>query len=188
MSLSDPQLSAVRAAILADPELAALPITPDNAQTVADALDAASSPPVLAWRTDARVVDVHDAIDYDQYTPNAAADGTAAYTNRILLVQTKQMNLQNMLIGRETVNAGLARLRSSLLDAVTNLPTGANGSLRSAGGAGGARVMAALTRVATRAEALLSPTEVTTGTVTARSLAFEGELSYMDVLSALAHG
>lgn len=186
MPLLPSQYATLKAFIAADPVLSQAAPNEDGDDFVALELNKTASPAVSVWRTDAPVIDVHEAIDYAAFTPNAAADGTALYTNRLLLVQTKQMNLQNMLMGREQINAQKARVRAGLLDAVTNLPTGANGAAQSAAGAGGARAMNALVRSATRCEAVFAVNQATTGTVTANVLVFEGSITRQEVGAARA--
>ena len=137
--------------------------------TLAALYNAADAAGNLLWRTDAPIADVLDSIDFTAYTPNGALDSTAAYTNRCLAAQTKQINLQLMMPpSRLTLDATKARTRSGLLDAVTNLPTGNGGAAQSAGGSGGDRTITSLTRVASRAERLLAQAApATTGNITA---------------------
>jgi hypothetical protein len=152
---------------------------------MAEWFNVAASPVHTVWATGASVGGIQDAIDYSAYTPNSAVDGTAIVTNRLLAAQTKQINLQLMLQGREVVNATPNRVRAALLDATTNIPTGTNGALQSASGVDGARVMNALTRPATRVEKLFTSAPVQTGTVSASKLVFEGEITSTDVVLAL---
>lgn len=142
-----------------------------------------------AWRTEVPTKAIRAAITLSSYTPNDAADNTATFTNRALLAQTKQMNLQIMLQGLETVDMSLPQARADLRDAVTQLPTGAGGNPVSAGGAGGANVLNACTRSANRVELLLANGSIasdTTGPVTARVLAFEGTLTEQNVSDIVA--
>lgn len=129
------------------------------------------------WRTDAPVSAIYDAITWSAYTPTDAPDSTAIYTNRLLAIQTKQMNLQGMLIGRETINAARANVRAGLRDAVIALPSGSGGSSIVAGGASGATVLNACVRKANRIEALLASAPVSTGTVSAAVMGYEGTVT-----------
>jgi hypothetical protein len=187
MALTTPQITTLKAAIAAnvDPDFVALR---DAGATgaMADWYNVAASPVHAVWGTAVSVNAISDAIDFSAMTPNGTPDNTATFTNRTLVAQTKQMNLQLMLQGREVLNCTRARVRSSLLDAVTNLPTGNNGNLVSAGGTDGARVMQALTRPATRGEQLFTNTATTTGTVSAFRLTFEGAITDADIVLALA--
>lgn len=181
------QLAALKVEIDADPVLSALPNTADDAFTIAAALNQLAVPDYAVWRTEAPVQAIFDAIDWSKYTPVDAADGTATFTNRLLVVQTKQMNLQNMLIGRDVVDATKANLRAGLRDAVIQLPAGAGGGLVTAGGTSAATVLAACTRRATRGEkVLVAQSGVTTGGTTAAIMGHEGAISYQDVLAARA--
>lgn len=132
-----------------------------------------------AWRTEVPTKRIRAAITFSSYTPNDAADNTATFTNRALLAQTKQINLQIMLQGLETVDMSLPQARADLRDAVIQLPTGAAGAMASAGGAGGVNTLNACTRLATVAELLLAAPVIasdTTGPVTARVLTWQGKL------------
>lgn len=184
--LTPAQLQTLKAGILADPELAAEPADSNGSYSIMLKLNMLASPTVTAWRTDAPTAAIMDAIDWTKYTPSDTADNTATYTNRLLLVQTKQMNLQNIIVGRETVDASKANVRAGLRDAVIALPTGANGISTTAGGASAVNVMNALTRPITRGEQIFMGAEVTTGSVTARLLAFQGDLTHDDIKEARA--
>lgn len=178
------QLDALAADIALDQALAALPKNSDSAVAVANAYNLPASPQYLVWRSDASTTAILDAVDMSKYTPNDAADGTATYTNRVLLAQTKQMNLQLMTQGRTSLDATKAALRSSLRDAVINLPTGSAGVNTQPGGASGATVLAACLRPATRAEKLFSPGTATTGTTVGGLMNWEGGISGVDVEQA----
>lgn len=134
-----------------------------------------------AWRTDMPTKNIRAAITLASYTPNDTIDNTATFTNRALLAQTKQMNLQIMLQGLETVDMSLPQARSDLKDAVTQLPTGTAGAMVNDSGPGGLNVLTACTRSATVAEVLLanpaSDATDKTGNVTARILTHQGMLN-----------
>jgi hypothetical protein len=108
------------------------------------------------------------------------------YVARMLRIQTKQMNLQNMLIGRSSINCSKANVRAGLRDAVIGVPAGISGALTAPGGASGVNVLAACTRSATNAEKILAGAQETTGTVTANVLGYEGPVSPSDVQQARA--
>lgn len=130
-----------------------------------------------AWRTEVPTKTVRAAITLSSYTPNDAPDGTAIFTNRALVAQNKQINLQLMLQGLDTIDASLPQARADLRDAVIQLPTGASGALVSASGASGVNVLTACTRFATVGELLLAVATQgsdTTGTVTARVFGWQG--------------
>lgn len=185
MALTNTQLQTLKAAIAAETD-ATFSAYRDAGSTglMAEWLNGVSATDV--WRTDAPVAAVLDAVSWDKYTPTDAPDGSATFTNRLLAVQTKQMNLQNMLIGRERIDASRANIRAGLRDAVIALPTGAGGSLTTAGGVGGTTVLGACMRKATRAEKVFATTQATTGTSTAFLLGWEGSISDADVVLALS--
>lgn len=184
--LTTAQLQALKADIFADPALSSIPDSPDKPYAVAAAYSAAPQSPVSAWRSDASVTAILDAIDFSKYTPNDAPDSTTTYLNRALLAQTKQMNLQLLTMGRETINTSRTTIRASLRDAVINVPTGAGGANTQPGGASGVNVLNACVRqTATRLENLFASTPVSTGTVSAAVLAVEGSLSPDEAAAAL---
>ena len=180
------QLQAIKAAIDADPVLSAKPLNSDGASDIATALNLLANPAVKVWRSEAPVADISDAINWAQYTPVDAIDSTAIYTNRLLSIQTKQMNLQMMLQGRESVNANKINIRAGLRDAVIAVPAGGSGGLVAPGGANGANVLNACVRDALRIEAILAGADATTGTVTAKLLGYEGAIAYQVVEAARA--
>lgn len=181
MSLTTQQKSTLKAAILAAGGDITAAYNAGASSQVADLCNAPINPAVLVWRTDAPVDAILDAIDFSKYTPNDSADNTATYTNRALLSQTKQMNLQLMLQGRASIDCSKPNIRASLRDAVIAVPTGAGGVVTSPGGASGANVLAACTRNATFAEAALKGASASTGAVSAFLLAFEGQISVVDI-------
>ena len=182
MALTAAQIAALKADILANPDLSSQPMTNLGSLAIAALYNAASTQDV--WRTEAPVNAISDAIDWSKFTPVDAADGTATYTNRLLLIQTKQMNLQSMLQGRATVDASRANLRAGLRDAVIALPAGTAGAPVAAGGAGGVTVLNAMTRKATRFEKLFAGADAQTGSVIAKLLVIEGSVSGDEIQTA----
>jgi hypothetical protein len=143
-----------------------------------------------AWLSDAPVNAILDAITWASYTPNDAVAGSdtdpllTVKIGRLLTVQTKQMNLQLMLQGRDRLDARPPNVRLGLRDAVTQVPTGTNGALTSPGGGQGAAVLEKCVRTANRVEALMAaPPQAsdTTGAVSARVLRFEGSIEPYEV-------
>ncbi len=177
--MNNTQLQLIKAAIAADSALNTLPNTLDDAFAIADSLNLAASPDFFVWQTSMPAQSLFDAIVWANLTPSDAPDGTATYTNRALCCQGKQFNVQTMLTGREFINPSKANIRAGLQDALTQVPSGAAGALRSAGWT---TVQTAMQRKATRAEKALA-----TGTGSAASpavLGFEGVVSYQDVFDA----
>lgn len=184
MPLTTAQLQTLKSAINAAPDLSALPNTSDGAFEIARLLNLPASPTINAWRTDAPVQAIVDQVDWSRYTPSDAIDNTATQTNRLLSIQTKQMNLQLMLQGRQTVDASRANIRAGIRDAVTSVPSGSSGALVNPGGPNATAVLNTMLRPATRAEVILASGDATTGVVQAKVLTFEGQLSYQDIEAA----
>lgn len=188
MPLTVAQLATVRADIIANSDLNTNPHTTDGNIAVALLYNLAASPDFLVWRTEAPVNDVLDSINWAQYTPNTGQlDNTVTWSNRILYIQSKQINLQNMTLGRLSINASKAKIRSALLDATTSVPSGAAGALNDPGGVNGVNTLTACTRKATRIEKLLAGASATTGAVTATLLIFEGAVTGSDIDQARAN-
>jgi hypothetical protein len=134
----------------------------------------------IVWRSSVSIDEIFDGIVWANFTPNPSPDGTAAWTNRALACQGKQFNLQTMIVGRESLNASKLRIRAGLQDALTDVPSGANGAVRAAGWD---NVLPVLKRPATNAEAMF-----TTGTGTDAApgiLRFEGTISVQQVGEAM---
>lgn len=179
MVLTTAQYAALKADIAASADMNNQPATHAGSEIIAGLYNVVSATDV--WRTEASVQAIYDAIDWSKYTPADTPDTTQIYENRILCIQTKQMNLQNMLQGRTSVDASKANLRAGLRDAVTALPAGAAGAAVTAGGANGNTVLSAMTRKATRFEKLFATSQAQTGGVTANLLVLEGAVSVDDI-------
>lgn len=171
------QLATLKALVAAEPTLAQAVLTGQDA-AIAAWLNEDASPSYFVWRSTTPASDVMDAITWANLTPADAADGTAAFTNRALACQAKQLNLQILLQGRESVATGKTSVRGGLSDALTNVPAGAGGTLMDAGWLGAGKVKAAITRLASRAEKALATGSGTSGTPSA--LTFEGQVSVND--------
>jgi hypothetical protein len=176
--LTDAQKATLKANILAIPEANAFYEQGDLGQ-LANYYNALASPDFKVWRTSVDPTEIFDTISWDKYTPVDAADSTVLYSNRLLAIQTKQMNLQNMLIGRSSVDASKANVRAGLRDATIQLPAGAGGAFVTATGASAVTLLTVCTRNATRLEKLLTLGPQTTGTVTAGIMGFEGAIYYL---------
>lgn len=157
-------------------------------QVCADLLNVVD-PAFNVYRTAIPVAEVFDAVTWANFTPSDAvptadALSNALFQSRQIACQTKQMNVQTMLMGQTTVNGSKPNIRAGLQDALTNLPSGANGALRSAGWVTVRDTV--LTRPATRAEKLYADkTNGNGGTkTTAAVLTFEGTLSAGDIQGA----
>jgi len=181
MSLTQAQITTIANDIATNPVFANIPHTGDGTYAVADIYNQSASPDFLVWASNVNVNDIYNAIDFTKYTPVDAAAENNIGTQRLLIIQTKQMNLQNMLQGRSNIDAAKANIRNGLKDAVTALPAGTAGAAISAGGASGVTVLTACTRKATVIEKLLTTGPATTGTVTADVMGFEGAISPQDI-------
>jgi len=127
------------------------------------------------WRQYTPADDVFDAIVWANLTPIDAPDGTALWTNRALLCQAKQINLQIMLQGKERIATAKPNIRNSLSDALLNVPSAAGGATQ---GAGWPAVKAAISRIGTRAEMALATGAGTQGSPSVPS--FDGTISAYD--------
>lgn len=180
------QLQTLHAAIFAETDPGFVELRQSGATgAMAEWYSSPADPTYPVWRTDARTADILDAIAFDKYTPTDPPDGTATWTNRALAAQTKQLNLQIFLQGRETVDASKATVRAGLRDAVILVPAGASGANVSPGGSSGVNVMTACTRPALRIEKLLAIGQATTGSVTAALMGYEGMVSNEELIQAL---
>ena len=166
------QASTLKALALADQTATDL-IAIGNDVALADWFNTPTT--TYVWRTSVPTDEVFDAISWAALTPADAPDGTVAYTNRALLCQAKQINLQILLQGKERVAGSKATIRAGLSDALLNVPSAVGGATQSAGWAA---VKAVLSRFATRAEAALATGE---GTKASPSLLdFDGMVSTYD--------
>lgn len=184
MILTPAQNAIIKADIAANGDLNAQPLTQDGADAIASLYNLPAVPAFAVWQTAASVPAVHDAIEFAKYTPVDVADGTVLQTNRLMAIQTKQMNLQTMTQGRLTVDASKANVRAGLRDAVIAIPAGTNGAQVTAGGVSGVNVMTALIRPSTRLEQLLITSSPTTGGVTAGVMGAEGSVGYAEIVAA----
>lgn len=184
------QKATLKAAINANPAWAAYPNDSDGAYNLAQVLNQKASPAFKVWRTEAPTDAIMDAIAFSSYTPNDAvlsSDTDPALSRKIgwlLTIQTKQMNLQLMVQGRQSIDTSKANVRAGLRDAVILVPAGAGGTNVSPGGASGATVMTACLRDATEAEKILTTGHQSTGGVTADVMGYEGSISPQDVQEA----
>ena len=180
MALTTTQLQTLKAAIVADSALNAIPNTPDGNWEVAARLNQPDATFVV-WRSSTPLDDITDAIVWANMTPAASPDGTQAWANKALHAQGKQFNLQNLIVGRTAIASGKANIRSAFQDALTNLPTKSDGTTQAAGWA---TVRTVMQRKATKAEKLFA---TGTGTdVSPGDLTWEGSLAYTDVEQARA--
>lgn len=194
MALTTAQLAALRADIAADPVLSLLPVTGDGSYTIADAYNLPAVPAAVVWDVAVPVRKIMDTFNFASFTPtdtvpesNVDQASLQRFLSRMLVIQTKQMNLQLMLQGRDTVDASLANFRAGLRDALIAIPSGAAGAGVAAAGASAVTALTACTRPATRAERLFATGQATTGSVTAWIMGYVGPISYAEVAQARAN-
>lgn len=196
MNLNTQQLGTLKAAIDSTPAWAAFSNTTDGNIDLAAVINAVAVPAFPVWVTNFGIPTLLDNVDQSKYTPNDAISQAntdiASLTRmhvRAIYCQTKLMVLQNYVIGRTQVNMAPPKARASLLDALTNIPAGANGAAVDAANNAGAAVFSKATRSATEGERVLckaANANDTTATVTARVMTFEGSITPADVAQARA--
>lgn len=172
------QLEMLKAAVLAsaDPAVQSAAASRNDTE-LARLLNLPSS--FYVWRSSAPADEIADAILWDRLTPVDAPDGSAIQTNRLLLCQSKQINLQILLQGRDSIRTGRPNLRAGLSDALLNVPSGTGGATQDAGWIGPGRVKTTIMRLATVAERVFA---TGTGTVGAPgALVVEQSISVSDL-------
>lgn len=187
--LTNEQRAALRAAIDAETDpvviTARTPATRDDRVIVAF-YNADSNPPFYVWRSSVDTETIFDAIDWakltcaDVATTADSAQVAAAQTNWQLACQAKQINLQIVLQGRNTINATHLKVRKAFSDSLQNVPSGDGGALQDAGWQGAKQAMY---RPATRAERLFATGTGTTGVP--GLCVFEGAVTLDEVSAAL---
>lgn len=145
---------------------------------------------VKAWNKDAKWSAVFNSIDASKYTPgvinvNAATDATA--TKQLLVTLVKLTVQQNMLLAfGQTIDARDSGNVDGVLDTVAGIYTLNGTATNSPGGSGGVLAAQQLVRPALRGEAIFGGTDMTKATtVTAKILAYEGQVSDNDVVQAV---
>lgn len=132
-----------------------------NEAAIAAYYNAQAAPTFYAWRTSTQAADIGNAIVWSALTPVDTPDGTAIYTNRALLCQAKQINIQTLIQGRDSIASNKSNIRAGLQDALSFIPSGVGGA---ATGGGWNAVKSAMTRTTSVLEKLFA-----TGTGTAVS-------------------
>lgn len=184
MALTTAQKQTLKTAILNDATMNAFPNNSDGNLDLAIYLNKPATPTFNVWNPEAPVSAIQDAITWDKYTPTDTPDNTATYTNRLLVLQTKQMNLQLMLQGKTYIDASKANVRAGLRDAVIALPSGVSGASTTAGGASGVNVLTACVRTANRIEKILTLGTASLGGVSADVMGYVGSITAADVEEA----
>lgn len=130
----------------------------------------------VVWRSSTPTADVCNAIVWASLTPSDAPDTTQIYANRALQCQAKQINVQTLVQGRDSIASSKPNIRAGLQDALTGLPAGTGGAIV---GGGWNAVKTAMTRSATVVEQLLASGVGTAATPA--DLSYEGTLTDQDV-------
>lgn len=163
--LTSSQLVTLKADILADPVLAAIPNTPDGAFTIRDLYALIATPDFYVWRTD---LHEHEITNFT--SPENTNWSWTTYKNQDVREQNAWVRMFNTSL---SVNMGLANVRAGI-DAIFS-GTGAPATQR-------AHITAAGKRKANRLEKLFS---VGAGALAApATMVVEGEITYNDVLDA----
>ena len=169
MILNETQLATLKAAIIADPNLAAARDIHSGVgtQMIADYLNTDSD--LTVWRTSVQTQVLLDSITSANLTMNYAPDGTLDWLCRSESCRGKQANLDMILGNRETINPSLPNIRAGLQDALTNIysvaPPGQPIS------AGWVAVRAAMQRLATNFEKIFANKQASPA-----SLVVEGQI------------
>lgn len=154
--LTTQQLATLKADILADPQLAALPANDDGAFAIAAAYNLAASPAWVVWRTELPTKDVIDALDWTAFIGRSAGE-REAFT---------------FMLRNGVINPARPNVRQGIADIFSGV----------GGTAQRTALLAMAKRAATRAEKLFS---TGTGSDAApATMTFEGNLSYSDVNAA----
>lgn len=171
--LTQAQIDLLKPVVQADPTASALALAADDVGLAAW-LNGASAKTV--WRTDVPMRDIFNSIVWSNTTPSMVPDGTTLWTNRNLQCQSKQLELQTLIFGSEGhVDASKANIRQGFQDALTAIPSKADGSNQAAGWL---VVQEAFKRIATAAEAALSSGAGTNADPA--TMTFEGLVSYSE--------
>ncbi len=184
MALSSAQKATLKADILADAAANAF-YSIGDLYGLAGYYNALTSPAFYGYRTAIPANEVFDGVLWANFTPSDTVPTDTALNNAIfqsrqLACQTKQMNLQTMLTGRDAIDGSKANIRSGLQDALTNIPSGANGATRSAGWT--TVRDGVLARLSNRLEKLFATGGNGSTPATAATLVVEGDLSTADLV------
>lgn len=187
--LTTEQSATLKATILAETDPAFVAARAAGATGVmAEYFRTPATPAFYVWKSSVETESIFEAIDWAKLTVvdlASAADSqqvAAAQTNWHLACQGKQINLQIVLQGRQTINATKLKTRQMLIDALQNLPSGAGGVLQDAGWT---NVKQQLYRAVNRGERIFA---TGTGTTGVPGLAnYEGEISSDDIATAVSN-
>lgn len=193
------QKTALKAAIQGNATWNAIPNTSDGNFALAETLSMLTSPAVMGWAPRAKLSALMDSLDLSKYTPadnppTASETPTESekyalqlYIARLILIQSKQINLGNILLAvseDRSLDAGKVNVRKAVKDAVIGLPAGAGGVNVNAGGPNGVNALQALMRTALVIEDILKAGSATESGQTAIVFGWEGGITGQDVEAA----
>lgn len=170
------QIVTLRAACFADPVAAAF-FTPRDNVGLCGYLNQNSA--FIVWRSTTSAPDIMNAITWANFTPTDTPTGDPDALQREYRCQGKQLNLQILLQGRDSLPTGRANIRNGLSDALVNVPAGTDGAMLDAGWLGAGKVKAAISRPANRGEVVFATGTGSAG-VPGVLGSFEGEVTQED--------
>ena len=156
MALTAEQQAAVKADILANPDLNALPAGADGAWEIAALYNLEAAPAFVVWRTSIPTEEIKDALDWTE----------------LIAASVGERDSFLVMIEGGSINAAKTNIRAGIQDVFSG-PGGLN--TRTA-------LVALAKRNATRIEALLATG--TGSDADPATMTLEGNISYQDVLSA----
>lgn len=176
MQLTPTQLATLKAAIIADPNLATARTEHSivGTQMIADYLNASSD--LTVWKTSVLTKDLFDAVVWANLTPTDDPDGTTAWQCRSLACQGKQFNLQLIFASHDTIDPSKTNVRAGIQDSLTNVPSGVGGAKVSAGWT---NVRTAMQRLATNLEKIFANTQASPGTLVVEGIIDEVTIRQM---------
>lgn len=175
------QLATLATSIKANPEFWNGTTQLLNNEEIADFYNAKASPEFYVWNPAVEVDHLFDLILWANLTPaSPTTDTTNIYLNRLGLCQSKQANIQIILSGRQTIDATKANIRAGLQDALSAIPSKADGTLQNANWNG---VRVELYKTATNVEKLFSTG--TGDTANPALYTFEGSVTPDNVATAV---
>lgn len=163
----------------------ALPHTPDAAVDVAHWYNMQASPNFFGNYSQVLCSDIFNAITWKKMTPADAVPTTPDLSVQVWNARQQaclglQLNLQILLSGRASVDATKGKVVSAFQDALSTVPSAANGATQDAGWAA---VQKILCRKGTYAEKLFADTSGGAGdtNTTAATFTFEGNVNDSDI-------
>jgi hypothetical protein len=158
--------------------ISALPNSADANFAIAAWYNQNAAPDFTVWNSATPIDAIQDATLYANMTPAQAIPDTpqlavTLWTAKALAAQGKQFNLQNLMLGKTTINAAKPGVRNAFQDCLTALPTKNDGTNQAAGWTA---VQTAMQRLARNVEKLFS-----TAAAPSNLAVFEGTISGDDV-------